>query len=61
MPTVRSVLPNGRFVQRGGLARTKFKSSVATALHRRRATGPKLEQLTNRFVALPPQASSFCR
>jgi len=29
------VLPIGIFVEGAGLARTKFKSSVATALHRR--------------------------
>jgi hypothetical protein len=57
----RRVLPIGIFVEGAGLARTKFKSSVAAALHRRRHKGPKLEQLTNPFVALAPQASAIFR
>jgi hypothetical protein len=55
------VLPIGIFVEGGRLARAKFKFSVATALHRCPPKGPKLEQVTNPFVALAPQASAFCR
>jgi hypothetical protein len=56
-----SVLPNGIFVEGARVAPTKFKCSVATALHPLKAKGPKLEQLTNRFVAPPPHASGICR
>jgi hypothetical protein len=57
----RRVLPIGIFVEGAGLARAKFKFSVATALHCWKPKGPELEQLTNPFVALAPQASAFCR